>query len=65
LTGSWRSFLLVQAGVLVDLDDPDVLVLEVILHPLGVYQYVLGVVRHVASPPERKKLESRAELTSF
>ena len=49
--------LVVERRVLVDLDDADVLVLEVVLHPLGVDQYVLGVVRHVTSPPERNCLK--------
>jgi hypothetical protein len=39
--------LLVEGRVLVDLDDADVLVFEVVLHPLGINEYVLGVVRHL------------------
>ena len=36
----------VESGVLVDLDDADRVVVEVVLNPLGVYKYVLRVIRH-------------------
>jgi hypothetical protein len=36
----------VERWVLVDLDDPNRVVVEVVLHPLGIHEHVLGVVRH-------------------
>src|SRR4051794_32935065 len=38
----------VQRGVLVALNDADVLVVEALLEPLGVDQHVLGVISHVS-----------------
>ena len=42
---------LVQAGVLVDLDDPERVVVQVLLDPIGLYQYVLRVVGHASHLP--------------
>ena len=39
----------VEGRVLVDLDDPDRVIVEVVLHPLRVHEHVLGVVRHGSS----------------
>jgi hypothetical protein len=36
----------VERGVLIDLDDADVRVVEMILHPLGVDEHVLCVFSH-------------------
>ena len=36
----------IEGGVLVDLDDPDRVVVEVVRHPVGLDQDVLCVVRH-------------------
>ena len=43
----------VEGGVLVNLDDADAVVIEVILHPLGADQDVVGIVAHVGAS-ERK-----------
>jgi hypothetical protein len=40
----------VQPGILVDLDDPNRVVTEVVLHPLRVDKNVLGVVGHLMPP---------------
>jgi hypothetical protein len=36
----------IEGGILVHLHDPDRVVVEVVLHPLGVHQDVLRVVGH-------------------
>jgi hypothetical protein len=36
----------VQGGILVHLDDPDVRVVQVLLHPVGLDEHVLGVAGH-------------------
>ena len=63
LTWSWRSSLPVEPdrardvrlgverGVLVDLDDPDPRVVEMILDPLGLDEYFVGVTGHRLQPP--------------
>jgi hypothetical protein len=38
--------LCIESGVLVHLDDADRRVIQVVLHPLGVDEHVLGIVRH-------------------
>ncbi len=42
--------LLVEGGILVDLDDPDRVVVQVLLQPLRLNQYVIGVVSHGVPP---------------
>ena len=42
----------VEPRVLVDLDDLDVVVIEVLGDPVGVYEHVLGVVGHGGSLPK-------------
>src|SRR5829696_1280279 len=59
--------LAVERGVLVDLDDADRVVVQVLLHPLGLDEHCLGVLRHVTSPPllgKRSKVDSVSEVSS-